>query len=342
MSIRCEYFGKTRAGEDVLAFRMENRKGAYVRILNRGGVIQSLCVPGRDGKLVDIVLGFDSVAEYESDPEYLGALVGRVANRIGGSRFFLNGKEYVLAPMEFGNCLHGGVIGYSFRIWDYRIEDGKLILTLRSPDGEEGFPGNLDVRVAYTFSDDCRLRLEYEAVGDADTLVNLTNHVYFNLDGEGNITSQIIQIAADAYTAADGHFLPTGEIVPVDGTPFDFRTPKAIGADINANCQQLRNGLGYDHNFVLSTGYDCVRAYSPKTGITLDLSTDLPGLQFYTGNSLPERLGKGGKITPVRAGFCLETQFFPDAPHHPDFPSIVLKAGEVWRHFAEFTFGRDA
>ena len=342
MSISCEYFGKTKTGKDVLAFRMENKKGAYVRILNRGGVIQSLCVPDRNGYLVDVVLGLDSVAEYESDPEYLGALVGRVANRIGGSRFVLDGNEYQLSPMEFGNCLHGGIVGYSFRIWDHRIEGNKLILTLRSPDGEEGFPGSLDVKVVYTFSDDCKLTLKYEAVGDADTLVNLTNHVYFNLDGEGNIEDQIIRIAADAYTASDNHFLPTGEIVPVDDTPFDFRTPKAIGADIDADDQQLRNGLGYDHNFVLSVGDDCVHAYSPKTGIFLALSTDLPGLQFYTGNSLPVRPGKNGKTTPVRAGFCLETQFFPDAPNHPNFPSIILKAGKVWRHFAEFTFGNDS
>lgn len=339
MAISSKLFGYTKDGKEVLAFRMENQTGAYVTVLSRGGIIQSLCVPDKTGKLVDVVLGFDSVAEYEGDPEYLGALVGRVANRIKDGVFSLNGKEYHLAQMEFGNCIHGGIDGYTFRIWDHKIEGDKLILTLHSPDGDEGFPGNLDVTVTYTFDDTNTLRLDYHAVSDADTLVNLTNHVYFNLNGEGNILDHVMQIKADGFTAADDHFLTTGEIVPVEGTAFDFRQPKTIGRDIDADEQQIKDGLGYDHNFCLSEEKDCVQVYAPATGITLRLSTDLPGLQFYSGNMLPERPGKNGIHMPVRAGFCLETQFYPDAPHHENFPSIVLKAGEEYNHYGEFSFG---
>ncbi|MBE6930260.1 MAG: galactose mutarotase [Ruminococcaceae bacterium] len=335
----CEYFGKTSRGEDVLAFRLVNAAGAYVRILNRGGIIQSLCVPDRDGKLTDVVLGFDSITQYENDPEYLGALVGRVANRISGAVFDLNGKTYPLAANDGPNCIHGGTVGYSFRIWEHEIENDRLILSLHSPDGEEGFPGNLDVQVVYSFSDDCRLRIGYRAVTDADTIVNLTNHAYFNLAGEGDVLTQILRIAADAYTPSDELLIPTGEIRPVADTAFDFRVPKAIGADIHADDPQLIIGKGYDHNFVLSAQDNCVSAYSPDSGITLNLSTDLPGVQLYTGNCLPQRPGKGGKPTAAFSGFCLETQFFPDAIHQPAFPSIVLKAGGTWNHYAEFAFG---
>lgn len=339
MSIGCKHFGYTKDGREVLAFQIKNDAGASVTVLNRGGIIQSLCVPDKTGNLVDVVLGFDSVAEYEGDPEYLGALVGRVANRIKDGDFTLGGKEYSLAQMEFGNCIHGGIDGYSFRIWDHQIDGDKLVLTLHSPDGDEGFPGNLDVTVTYSFDNCNNLRLDYRANSDADTIVNLTNHAYFNLSGEGDILDHIMQIQADAYTAADAHFLPTGEIVPVEGTPFDFRKAKAISDDIDADDTQIRYGLGYDHNFCLSANENCVYTYSPKTGIALHLSTDLPGLQFYTGNMLPERKGKNGQHMPVRAGFCLETQYYPDAPNHENFPSIILKAGEEWKHYAEFRFG---
>lgn len=339
MSIGCKHFGFTKDGKEVLAFQIKNESGAYVTVLNRGGTIQSLCVPDKTGVLRDVVLGFDSVEEYENDPEYLGVLVGRVANRIKDGIFSLNGKEYHLAQMEFGNCIHGGIDGFSFRIWDHRIEEDRLILSLHSPDGDEGFPGNLDIEVIYSFDARNRLKLSYHAVSDADTLVNLTNHVYFNLSGGGDILDHILHIKADAFTAADAQFLPTGEIVPVVGTPFDFREPKAIGTDIDAENPHIRYGLGYDHNFCLTAEKDCVFTYSPKTSISLHLSTDLPGLQLYTGNMLPARQGKNGSLMPVRAGFCLETQFYPDAPHHANFPSVVLKKGEEWKHYAEFTFG---
>lgn len=339
MAVSCEFFGKTKNGEEVLKYRISNSAGAYAEILNMGGVLRSLCVPDRNGQLVDVVLGFDSVKEYEEDPEYVGALVGRVANRIAGSRFTLNGKEYSMTPMENGNSIHGGVVGYSFRIWQVQAEDDRLILTLHSYDGEEGFPGNLDVEVIYTFSDDCCLRLDYRAAGDADTIVNLTNHAYFNLAGEGNVLDQNLRICADSFTEMDETFLTTGRILPVDGTPFDFRTFKEIGKDLFADSCDLKNGMGYDHNFVLTREENCAEAYSDKTGIRLKLSTDLPGIQFYSGNSLPDRPGKDGKQTSVHAGFCLETQFFPDSVHHENFPSIVLKAGEEWKHYARFQFG---
>ncbi len=336
--IQCEYFGKTKNGETVLAFKIENKFGEYVRILNYGGIIQSLCVKDQNGELTDVVLGFNSVEEYENDPEYVGALVGRVANRIKDAKFTLNGKEYKLAEMELGNSLHGGTVGYSFRVWENSIEGDNLALTLHSPDGEEGYPGNLDVKVIYSFSEDKKFRIDYEATGDADTIVNLTNHVYFNLDGEGNIEKQKLYIDADSFTEMDENFLTTGNFIDVTGTPFDFRQGKEIGADIDEDYYQLKNGMGYDHNFVLNQGKDCVIAHSDKTGIEMHLTTDFPGLQFYSGNSLPVRAGKYGDITPVRAGFCLETQFYPDSPHHSHFPSIVLKGGEIWKHYAEFSF----
>jgi len=336
--IQCEYFGKTKNGETVLSFCIKNKSGEYVRLLNYGGIIQSLCVRDKNGDLKDVVLGFNSVEEYEGDPEYVGALVGRVANRIKDAKFTLGGKEYQLAPMEFGNTIHGGVVGYSFRVWENSIENDALVLTLHSPDGDEGFPGNLDVKVIYSFTDDAKLRIDYEAIGDSDTIVNLTNHVYFNLDGEGSIENQSLFIDADAFTEMDERFLTTGKILAVDGTPFDFKTPKAIGKDIDADYEQLKNGMGYDHNFVLNQGKDCVIACSEKTGIEMHLDTSFPGLQFYSGNSLPVRKGKYGETTPVRAGFCLETQFYPGSPSHPHFPSIVLKGGELWKHYAEFSF----
>ena len=342
MSIICEYFGKTANNEDVLAFRLENAAGAYARILNRGGIIQSICVPNSTGKLTDVVLGFDTLAEYECDQDFHGALVGRVANRIGGAGFDLGGKHYSLAANDGPNTLHGGIVGYNARIWNHRIEGDKLILSLHSPDGEEGFPGNLDVQVTYSFSDDCKLKLAYYAKGDADTLVNLTNHAYFNLNGEGKVLEQKLCIAADAFTPASPQLIPTGEIACVIGTPFDFRTAKAIGAEIAADNEQIRLGKGYDHNFVLSAQENCVCASSAKTGITLTVSTDLPGMQLYTGNCLHERTGKGGMAIGQFGGFCLETQIFPDAIHQPAFPSAVLKAGDVWDHYTEFAFGVNA
>ena len=340
MAIYCEYFGKTAKGEDVLAFRLQNASGACARILNWGGTIQSVCVPGRDGGLVDTVLGYDAIGEYEKHDGYLGALVGRHANRIGGCGFCLNGKRYPLEPNEQGtNTLHGGRDGYSFRIWDHRIEGDALILSLHSPDGESGFPGDLDVQVTYTFSEDCRLRLAYRAVSGADTVVNLTNHAYFNLDGCGDVREQVLRIDADAFTEVDAKFIPTGRLLPVEGTPMDFRAGKPIGQDLSADFEQMKLVGGYDHNFVLNGGADCVTAYSPKTGVTLTLSTDLPGVQLYTANMLSERTGKGGRKMGKNGGFCLETQFFPDSPNRTEFPSAVLRAGEVWAHTTEFAFG---
>ena len=336
MSITSSYFGKTQSGEEVLSFRLENKKGEFVNILNRGGIIQSFCVKDKNGELKDIVLGFDTMEEYESDTGYLGALVGRVANRIKDAKFTLGGKEYTLAPMQFGNCLHGGINGYSFKIWDASIDGDNLVLTLFSPDGDEGFPGNLNVKVTYSFSDESVFKIDYEATGDADTIVNLTNHVYFNLDADGNVENHMLSIDADYITESDEQLLTTGKLINVEGTAFDFKSPKKIGKDIDRDDPQLKNGMGYDHNFVINSAKDCVKAFSEKTGIEMVLSTDFPGVQLYTGNALPERQGKYGKTMPVRAGFCLETQYFPNSTSNPDFPSIVLKKGDVWKHYAEF------
>lgn len=336
MSITCDYFGLTKDNEEVLSFCLKNKKGEYVRILNRGGTIQSFCVKDKDGNLKDIVLGFNTVEEYENDIEYLGVLVGRVANRIKDAKFTLNGKEYNLAPMENGNTLHGGIKGYSFCIWDNEIIDDKLILTLFSPDGDEGFPGNLNVKVTYSFTDDSVFRIDYEAISDADTIVNLTNHAYFNLDGEGKVDDNNLFMDADYYTPMSENLLPTGKIASVKGTSFDFTTMKKIGKDIDNDDIQLKYGMGYDHNFVLNSEKGCVIATSDKTGIKLTLSTSMPAVQFYTGNALPVRKGKYGETVPVRGGYCLETQFYPDSMSNPNFPSIVLKKGNVFKHYAEF------
>jgi len=326
--------------------RLTLRRGEVsCEIITYGGAVRSLAVPDRDGRPVDVALGFDTLEDYRNQDKYLGALVGRYANRIGGASFPLNGKTYPLAANNGANHLHGGLAGFSMRVWTVEALSGSTVtLSLFSPDGEEGYPGGLSVRVAYALTGD-GLSIGYEAESDADTLCNLTNHTYFNLSGHdsGPVLDQEVQLLASAYTPADAGSIPTGELAPVEGTPMDLREMRPIGAGIDAGFEQLRLAGGYDHNWVIDgsagTLRPAARAYSPKTGIRLEALTTQPGIQFYTGNFLggcPR--GKDGTPYNDRWGFCLETQNFPDAPHHGNFPSAVLRAGEKYSQKTVFRF----
>ncbi|MGH9520940.1 MAG: aldose epimerase family protein, partial [Terriglobales bacterium] len=312
-------------GKEVDLFTLSNKKGMVVEITNFGATVVSIQVPDRHGKMADVALGFDSLAGYEpkTDP-YMGAIVGRVGNRIAKASFNLEGHEYHLAANDGRNTLHGGAKGFDKRVWTVKDAGANHIaLEYFSPDGEEGFPGNLDAKVTYTLEADNSLRIEYAVTTDKPTIQNLTNHTYFNLAGEGSgdVLKQQLTIVADKFTPTDKEMIPTGEIRPVAGTPFDFRTPHAIGERINDKDEQLVNGRGYDHNWVLSHAAGKVslaaRAEDPSSGRVLEVWTDQPGIQFYTGNFLDGSLkGEGGKPYVYRGAFCLETQHFPDAPHH--------------------------
>lgn len=314
-------------------------------ILTYGGAIRALRVPDRIGKAVDVLLGFDTLEDYRRQDKYIGALVGRYANRIGGARFCLEGAEYPLAANDGANHLHGGALGFDKQLWTAEETGGDtLTLSLLSPDGQEGYPGNLRVRVTYTLTEEA-LRLHYQAETDKTTVCNLTNHAYFNLSGHdsGPVTEQTIRILADAYTPADSASIPTGAVESVAGTPMDLRRFVPIGAEIDCDFPQLRQAGGYDHNWVLGEGGESPRlfaaAVSPAAGIVMEALTTLPGVQFYTGNFLEGcPAGKGGAPYGNRWGFCLETQFFPDSPNKPGFPSCVLRPGEVWDHTTIYRF----
>lgn len=315
-------------------------------IITFGGSLRSLRVPDRNGKSVDVLLGFDTLEAYRTHGKSLGALIGRFANRIGGARFTLNGTTYSLASNDHGvNHIHGGVLGYNQRVWTAEaVTDASLTLSLFSPDGEEGYPGNLKVRVTYTLTEE-GLTIAYEAECDKDTVCNLTNHAYFNLSGHdsGPVLDQTIQLLADRYTPSDAGSIPTGEIAAVDGTPMDLRQPTPIGAHIGEAFPQLLQAGGYDHNWVVNGDPGSLRpiarAFSPATGISMETLSTLPGVQFYTANFLTGcPAGKGGVTYDRRWGFCLETQFFPDSPNHENFPSCVLRAGKPFQSTTAFRF----
>jgi len=312
------------------------RSGALsCAIITYGGAVQSLCVPGRDGKLVDVALGFDSLEDYRRQDKFMGALIGRYANRIGGARFSLNGAEHILRANDGKNHLHGGPEGFDKRVWTVKaLSESETVLCLHSPDGDEGYPGDLTVQVVYRLTGD-GLEISYEAESSADTLCSLTNHTYFNLSGHdsGPVTDQSIQLFARAYTPTDAGSIPTGQLAPVEGTPMDLRTARPIGQGVDGDFLQLRQAGGYDHNWVLDIPAGelglAARARSPRTGITLEVLTTMPGVQFYSGNYLDGcPAGKGGAPYAARWGFCLETQYFPDSPHRPQFPSAVLPKGD--------------
>lgn len=342
MSVKESLFGKTSDGKPVTKLEITNSRGAGVSLINYGATVQSINVPDRDGKLVDVALGYESVAGYETGGDFIGATIGRYANRIKEAKFTVGETEYHLQPNEGKNLLHGGVGGFNRRIFDYRIISGNSVeMSYHSCDGEEGFPGNLDVKIIFALDDENALNIDYYAVSDQDTIVNLTNHAYFNLNGEGRgtILDHILLLNSDCFTEIDGECIPSGRLLPVDDTPFDFRKPKRIGADIDADDPQLACGNGYDHNFVLGSG-DACSVWSSETGIKMDVFTTMPGIQFYSGNSMSGTAGKSGTYSK-RTGFCLETQYYPDSPSHPEFPSALLKKDIEYHHTTKYKFSLD-
>ena len=347
--ISSEPWGRTKEGEQVDLFTLSNAKGAVATITTYGGRVVTLKVPDRGGNFDDVVLGFDKPEGYLGDPPppYFGALIGRYGNRIGGAKFSLNGATYTLAKNNNGvNHLHGGLRGFDKVLWKGKEGPGQsLELTYTSKDGEEGYPGNLACTVVYTLTDNNELKIDYSATTDKDTVVNLTNHSYFNLAGagEGDVLGHQVTINAYKFTPVDKGLIPTGELRSVEGTPFDFRTPHAIGERIDAKDEQITLGGGYDHNYVLNrtgSGLElAAKVTEPKTGRVMEVLTTEPGLQFYTGNFLDGTIhGKGGKVYPRRSAFCMETQHYPDSPNKRNFPSPVLKPGARYQTTTIYRF----
>ena len=342
----CE-FGSTAKGEKVSLYTLRNKGGIEIGVTDYGAALVKVLIPDKDGKVQDVVLGYDSAKAYEEGGVHFGATVGRVANRIGGACFELNGKIYALTANDNGNSLHGGCDYYNKRMWRAEEVTGqKVIFYLESPDGDQGYPGAVRISVTYELTDDNEIKLHYHAVSDADTLINLTNHSYFNLSGHasGPVLGQEVFIAADVFTRADAESVPTGEIVPVEGTPMDFRKYKAIGEAIGADYEALILGQGYDHNWVLKgSGLRLVAGMrSDKTGIVMEVLTDLPGMQFYTGNFLVSEQGKKGAVYSRRHGACFETQYFPDAVHKEHFEGPVIKAGASYDTVTIYRFRTEA
>jgi aldose 1-epimerase len=340
-------FGTTPDGTPVDVYTLRNHQGAEVRITTYGGIVVSLKVPDREGRIGDVVLGYDTLAEYVEVNPYFGCLVGRYGNRIARGKFTLDGTEYTLAVNNGPNHLHGGIKGFDKVVWEarsYETQQGPTLeLSYVSRDGEEGYPGNLNVTAIYTWRDDNSLRLDYTATTDKPTVVNLTQHSYFNLAGRGDILGHEVMINASRFTPVDETLIPTGELRRVDGTPFDFRVPTAIGARINRANEQLKFGNGYDHNWVINNPTGQLelqaRVYEPTTGRVLEVLSTEPGLQFYTGNFLDGSItGKGGWKYEFRHGFCMEPQHFPDSPNQPEFPSVVLRPGETYRNTIMYRF----
>jgi aldose 1-epimerase len=343
-------WGTTKAGEAVDLYTLTNAKGASVQIATLGGTVVSIKVPDKSGALGDVVLGFDSLDGYLGPHPFFGVLVGRYGNRIGNARFTLDGKTYTLAKNNGDNTLHGGLKGFDKYVWATRevaSPDGLAIeLTHVSPDGDEGYPGALSVTVRYTWTDANGLRIDYTATCDKPTVLNLTNHSYFNLSAgaSSTILDHTLHLLADKYTPVDKGLIPTGELRAVAGTPFDFTKARRVGEFIDARDEQIALGGGYDHNFVFTRPADgtmrlAARVAEPTSGRTMDVTTTEPGVQFYTGNFLDGSLkGRGGKPYVKRSGLCLETQHYPDSPNKPDFPSVVLRPGQTYKTSTQYTF----
>jgi aldose 1-epimerase len=348
-SITTKAFGTTTAGEKVTQYTLTNVKGASVSIINYGGIVTSLKVPDRNGKLADVVLGFKTLAEYEKPGPYFGALIGRYGNRIANGEFTLDHKTYHLARNNNGQSLHGGLKGFEKMIWNATPVETKqgpsLKLTYVSKDGEEGYPGSLSVTATYTLTNKNELKIVYRATTDKATVVNLTHHSYFNLagPGSGDILDHVVTIHAKKYTPVDKVLIPAGKLASVKGTPFDFRNPTPIGARINEQDEQLKNGNGYDHNWVADKlpGHLGMisKVEDPKSGRVMEVISTEPGVQFYSGNFLDGSItGKGGKVYNFRNGFCFEPQHFPDSPNHKNFPSTVLRPGETYKNTIIYRF----
>jgi aldose 1-epimerase len=348
-TIKKESFGKTSGGEQIELYSLTNKKGMEVSITNFGATVVTLKVPDRAGKATDIVLGYDTLDGYEKGTSYFGATVGRYGNRIAGGKFSIDGKTYMLPKNNGENTLHGGIVGFNKRVWKAREiaskEGESLEMTYLSVDGEEGFPGNLSAKVVFTLlAERNELKIDYTATTDKDTVLNLTNHSYFNLSGEGSgdILDHVMTLHSKQFTPVDKTLIPTGELKNVGGTPMDFNSATAIGKRINENDEQLVFGKGYDHNWVLARAGSglsmAAEAYDPKSGRKLEVLTTEPGVQFYSSNFLDGAKGKGNKPYPQRAAFCLETQHFPDSPNHANFPSTLLKPNAVFHSQTVFRF----
>jgi len=336
-------FGHLADGTAITQFTLANATGMVAKIIDFGGVITALHAPDRAGRFADVVLGFDTLAPYTADSPYFGALIGRYGNRIDKGRFTLDGREVELPVNNGSNHLHGGPDGFDRVKWNAAIDGDSLRLTYRSVDGEMGYPGNLDVTVIYTLSDANELIVRFHAVTDQATPVNLTQHSYFNLAGDGDILGHFLTIDADRFVAIDSASIPLGELTPVAGTPFDFRLPRRIGERIAQPDEQLRHGGGYDHNFVLDkpegkTLTRAARVSEPASGRVLELWTEEPGVQFYSGNFLDGSLAGKGRSYPHRSGLCLEPQHFPDSPNQPQFPNVILRPGQVYETESRFRF----
>ena len=345
MSMKKSLFGALPDGKPVDCYTIENQNGMRAEILTYGGTLNKLYVPDQNGVFADVLIGFDTLEGHLNHSDYQGMLVGRYANRIADGAFVLNGEEYHVTKNENQiTCLHGGG-EFSHAVWDAQpVGEDALRLSYESPEGAQGFPGRVTAHAVYTLTQENVLRIDYYAVSDRDTILNLTNHAYFNLGGydAGQITGHILRLNASQFIPTDARNIPTGELRDVEGTPFDFREPKAIGDGIDSDYAPIASCKGYDHNFCIEHWDGSLReaaeVYEPQSGRVMRVTTDLPGVQLYTGNFLAGHPGKGGKPVACRTGFCLETQYYPDTPNQPDFPSCVFRAGEAFESTTEFQF----
>jgi aldose 1-epimerase len=344
------FFGKTVDGKSVEIYTLRNGRGMEARIITYGGIVVSLKTPDKNGNFADVVLGYDHLDGYLKKNPYFGALVGRYGNRIAKGKFALNGKSFSLAANNGPNHLHGGIKGFDKVVWTAKsveTSDGPALqLNYLSKDGEEGFPGNLSVTAVYTLANDNALRLDFAATTDQDTICNLTHHSYFNLRGSGDVLDYVVQINADQFTPTDAGMIPTGELRPVAGTPFDFRKPIAIGARINSDDEQIKFAKGYDQNWIFDKPPGqlglVARVFEKTSGRCMEVFTTEPGMQFYTGNFLDgDIIGKGGRAYPRRSAFCMEPQHFPDSPNHPHFPSVELKPGQIYKNTILYKFSTE-
>ena len=335
-------------GKNVGLYTLTNESGMEVCVTNFGGRIVSVMVPDKDGKMTDVVLGFDNINDYQNIPSDFGASIGRYANRINQGKIVMDGTEIQLPQNNFGHCLHGGPTGWQYKVYDAsQLNDSTILLTMKSPDGDNNFPGNVTANVTYTLTSDNAIDIKYNATTDKKTIINMTNHSYFNLGGDMSVpaTDHMLYVASDSITPVDSTFMTTGEMMAVEGTPFDFNTSKAISEGVtDFSNEQVKFGNGFDHNWVLNTGCDvnklAAKLVSPKTGISLEVYTNEPGIQVYTGNFLTgEVKGKNGILYPQRASVCLETQHYPDSPNKPQWPSVVLEPGSEYYSHCIFKFG---
>ncbi len=345
--IQTDLFGKLADGREVQVFTLTNTSGIEARIINYGGIVLSLNVPDRHGVMGDVVLGFDNLDDYLTKSPYFGCLIGRFGNRIAGGKFTLNGKTYTLATNNGTNSLHGGLKGFDKVVWEatpkMTAKGSALALNYVSKDGEEGFPGSLSVSAVYTLTEDHALTLDYTAVTDQDTIVNLTHHSYFNLACKGDVLNHVVTINSDIFTPINEALIPTGELRQVEGTPFDFRKPEKIGARIHAHDQQLNYAGGYDHNWVLNKSAGKMKlaaiVVDPATGRVMEVLTTEPATQFYTSNFMDGTLkGKGGWVYKPHNGFCFEPQHYPDSPNQPSFPSTLLEPGQIYTNTIVYRF----